>query len=174
MSRSLLAVIALGLTLALSACETQDPEESAASATKAPPAELHAPATPDDKLWQPYLQQVISRNQAGVTDRTMAYYLPMDSDTSSPEDTDGKTKFERQAENVNTVIQRTVLPGNLLAFGSPNSTRMADLIVASFAGGAPDALKGSQVLFVGNAADSARVQAAVEAVGGKYIFVEAK
>jgi hypothetical protein len=98
----------------------------------------------------------------------------MDSDTSSPEDTDGKTKFERQAENVNTVVQRTVLPGNLLAFGSPNSTRMADLIVASFAGGAPDALKGSQVLFVGNAADSARVQAAVEAVGGKYIFVEAK
>jgi hypothetical protein len=67
-----------------------------------------------------------------------------------------------------------VLPGNLLAFGSPNSTRMADLIVASFAGGEPDALKGSQVLFVGNAADSARVQAAVEAVGGKYIFVEAK
>jgi hypothetical protein len=174
MSRSVFAVIALGLTLALSACETQDPEEAEAKAAKAPLPELHAPATPDDKLWQPYLQQVIGRNQAGVTDRTMAYYLPMDSDTSSPEDTDGKTKFERQAENVNTVIQRSVLPGNLLAFGSPNSTRMADLIVASFAGGAPDALKGSQVLFVGNAADSARVQAAVEAVGGKYIFVEAK
>jgi hypothetical protein len=174
MSRSLLAVIALGLTLALSACETQDPEETDAKAAKAPLPELKAPATPDDKQWQPYLQQVIGRNQAGVTDRTMAYYLPMDSDTVSPEDTDGKTKFERQAENINTVVQRTVLPGNLLAFGSPNSTRMADLVVASFAGGAPDALKGSQVLFVGNAADSPRVQAAVEAVGGKYIFVEAK
>jgi hypothetical protein len=174
MSRSLFAVAALGLTLALSACETQDPEETEAKAAKAPLPELHAPTAPDDKLWQPYLQQVIGRNQAGVTDRTMAYYLPNDSDTASPEDSDGKTKYVRQAENVNAVVQRTVLPGNMLAFGSPNSTRMADLIVASFAGGEPDALKGSQVLFIGQAADNERVKAAVEAVGGKYIFVEAK
>ena len=176
MSRSLFAVVALGLTLALSACETQDPEETAAAAqaAKAPPPALHAPATADDKLWQPYLQQVISRNQAAVTDHTTAYYLPADSDTPSPEDSDGKSKYDRQLENVTTVVQRTVLPGNMLAFGSPNSTRMADLIVAAFNGGAADAMKGSQVLFIGKAEDSARVQAAVEAVGGKYIFVEAK
>ena len=176
MSRSLFAIVALGLTLALSACETQDPEEAAAAAQaqKAPPPELHAPATADDKLWQPYLQQVISRNQGAVTDHTTAYYLPADSDTASPEDSDGKSKYDRQLENVTTVVQRTVLPGNMLAFGSPNSARMADLIVAAFTGGAADAMKGSQVLFIGKAEDKARVQAAVEAVGAKYIFVEAK
>jgi hypothetical protein len=71
-------------------------------------------------------------------------------------------------------VSRTVLPGNMLAFGSPDSSKMADLIVQSFTGGPADSLKGSQVLFIGSAADSPRVQAAVEAVGGKYIFVEAK
>jgi hypothetical protein len=174
MSRSLFAIAALGLTLALSACETQDPEESeaAAKATKAPLPPLVAPTTADDKKWQPYLQQVISRNQAAVTDHTTAYYLPADSDTPSPED--GKSMYDRQLENVNTVVQRTVLPGNMLAFGSPNSTRMADLIVLAFKDGAADAMKGSLVLFIGKAEDSPRVQAAVEAVGGKYIFVEAK
>lgn len=174
MSRSLLAVTALGLTLALSACETQDPEEAAAKSQKAPLPELHAPAGTSDKEWMPYLQQVASRNQAGVTDHVTAYYLPAESDVVSPEDSDGKTKYDRQLEGVNTVIQRTVLPGNMLVFGSPNSTRMGDLVVAAFNGGAADALKGSQVLFIGQAADSARVQAAVESVGGKYIFVEAK
>ena len=176
MSRFLFATLALALTLVLPACETQDPEEAsaAAEAAKGPLPPLHAPATADDKQWQPYLQQVISRHQEGVTDRTMAYYLPQDSDTISPADSDGKTKYERQLENVNTVVLRTVLPGNMLVFGSPNSTRMADLVVAAFTGGEPDALKGSQVLFIGQAADNPRVQAAVEAVGAKYIFVEAK
>ena len=51
---------------------------------------------------------------------------------------------------------------------------MADLILSAFSGAKPDALKGSQVLFIGKAEDSARVQAPVEASGAKYIFVEAK
>jgi hypothetical protein len=176
MSRSLFAILALGLTLVLSACESQDdPEETAAAqGPSAPLPALTAPTGADDKQWQPYLQQVISRNQGAVTDHTTAYYLPADSDTASPEDSDGKSKYDRQLENVTTVVQRTVLPGNMLAFGSPNSARMADLIVAAFTGGAADAMKGSQVLFIGKAEDSARVQAAVEAVGAKYIFVEAK
>jgi hypothetical protein len=62
----------------------------------------------------------------------------------------------------------------MLVFGSPDSAKMADLIVASFTGAPADALKGSQVLFIGNPADSARVQPVVEAAGAKYIFVEAK
>ena len=66
------------------------------------------------------------------------------------------------------------MPGNMLAFGSPDSAKMADLIVTAFTGAEPDALKGSQVLFIGKPADSDRVKAAVEAAGAKYIFVEAK
>jgi hypothetical protein len=51
---------------------------------------------------------------------------------------------------------------------------MGDLIVAAMTGAPADALKGSQVLFIGKSADSDRVKAVVEAAGGKYIFVEAK
>ena len=174
MSRFAFVFLALGLSLALSACTTQDPEDEAAKAAKAPLPALAAPTTPDDKLWMPYLQQVISRNQDSAVERVTAYYLPADSDTPSAEDSDGKSKYDRQLENVTTVVQRTVLPGNMLVFGSPNSTRMADLVVAAFTGGATDALKGSQVLFIGKAEDNARVEAAVESVGAKYIFVEAK
>jgi hypothetical protein len=75
---------------------------------------------------------------------------------------------------VTAAVSRTVLPGNMLAFGSPDSAKMADLLTSAFSGARPDALKGSQVLFVGKAEDSARVQPLIEASGAKYIFVEAK
>ena len=94
--------------------------------------------------------------------------------TRTPGDSDGRSQYDRQLENVTSVLARTVLPGNMLVFGSPDSAKMADLIIAAFTGGRPDALKGSQVLFIGQAGDSARVQAAVTTVGGKYIFVEAR
>ena len=76
MSRSLFAVLAIGLTLALSGCETPEPEDSDAQKAKAPLAELHAPTSADDKQWQAYLQEVIRRNQAGVTDRTTFVIAP--------------------------------------------------------------------------------------------------
>ena len=72
------------------------------------------------------------------------------------------------------MISRTVLPGNMLAFGSPDSAKMGDMILSAFSGAKPDALKGSQVLFIGKPEDSARVKGPVEASGAKYIFVEAK
>ncbi len=175
MSRLLIAFFALALGFVLTACESSDDEDApAAAAAKAPLPPLVAPTSSADKEWVPYLQQVVSRNMAGVTDRVSPYYLPANSSEPTPDDTDGRNKYDRQLETVNTIIARTVLPGNMLAFGSPDSTKMADLIVAAFAGGTPEALKGSQVLFIGKAQDNARVQAAVEAVGGKYIFVEAK
>lgn len=175
MSRLLIAFFALAFGFVLTACQSPDDEEdSAAEAAKAPLPPLVAPTTTSDKDWVPYLQQVVSRNMAGVTDRVSPYYLPANSTEPTPEDPEGRSKYDRQLENVNTVISRTVLPGNMLAFGSPDSTKMADLIVAAFTGGQPDAMKGSQVLFIGKAEDNARVQAAVEAVGAKYIFVEAK
>jgi hypothetical protein len=158
--------ILLSLTL-LSGCK---------KAEEAPVAEaaLVAPTGSDDMAWKEYLGKVVGQNQAGVTDRIFPYYLPMNSTTPTAEDQDGKTQYDRQLDNVTAVVQRTVLPGNMLAFGSPDSTKMADLIVTAFAEPQPDALKGSQVLFIGSTADSARVQAAVEAAGAKFIFVEAK
>ena len=123
MSRSLFAVLAIGLTLALSGCETPEPEDSDAQKAKAPLAELHAPTSADDKQWQAYLQEVIRRNQAGVTDRTMAYYLPADSDQPTPEDPEGRSKYDRQLENVQTVVLRTVLPNTSMLPGSTTRSR---------------------------------------------------
>ena len=174
MSRLLIAFFALAFGFVLTACQSPDEEETKTAAVKAPDAPLVAPKTTADKDWVPDLQLVVSRNMSGVTDRVSPYYLPADSTVPGADDADGRSKYDRQQENVNTVVSRTVLPGNMLAFGSPDSAKMADLIIAAFTGGQPDALKGSQVLFIGKAEDNARVQAAVEAVGAKYIFVEAK
>ena len=95
---------------------------------------------------------------AGVTDRVFPYYLPANSTVPTPGDTQNRSQYDRQLENVTSVLSRTVLPGNMLAFGSPDSAKMADLVVSAFSGGKPDALKGSQVLFIGKAEDNARVQ----------------
>ncbi len=172
MFRPLLAMSLLALVFPLSACLSGD-EEEAPKVVVAPVA-LHAPATSDDKEWKTYLQQVVSQNMAGVTDRVFPYYLPANSTTPTPGDFQNRSQYDRQLENVTSVLSRTVLPGNMLVFGSPDSAKMGDLIIASFSGGKPDALKGSQVLFIGSSADSARVMVAVEAVGAKYIFVEIK
>ena len=166
-----LLLLSLALGLGLAACQSPEDEGETAKKPAAAPAALAVPASADDKLWKPYLQQVISQHMEGVTDRVYPYYLPANSTTI---DADGRSQYDRQSENVTAVISRTVLPGNMLAFGSPDSAKMADLMLSAFSGAKPDALKGSQVLFIGKPEDSARVQGPVEASGAKYIFVEAR
>lgn len=164
----ILAPLALLLSLAfLAGCAK---EEVAAPA----PAPLVAPTDGDDMAWKDYLGKVVAQNQAGVTDRIFPYYLPANSDTLTEGDQDGRTQYARQLENVTAVVQRTVLPGNMLAFGSPDSAKMADLITTAFTGAEPTALRGSIVLFIGTPADSDRVKPLVEAAGATYVFVEAK
>jgi hypothetical protein len=148
-------------------------EQAATDAAKAAPPPLAAPAGNDDNAWKAYLGQVVGQNMTGVTDRVFPYYLPVDSKVVDAGG-NGTSMYDRQLENVSSVVMRTVLPGNMLAFGSPDSTTMGDMIVAAFTGAKADALNGSQVLFIGKAADSARVKAAVEASGARYIFVEVK
>ncbi|MEO8161561.1 MAG: hypothetical protein ABI588_09085 [Arenimonas sp.] len=173
MSRYPITLLLLAACLGLTACETPN-DDSDAAKKPAVVAVLVAPKTANDAEWKTYLGQVINQHMEGVTDRQTAYYLPANSTVVPPDASDGRSLFDRQAENVTTVISRTVLPGNMLSFGSPDSAKMADLMLSAFSGAKPDALRGSQVLFVGKAEDSSRVQAAVEASGAKYIFVEAK
>jgi len=163
-----LAPLALLLSLTLLAgCKKEEPPPP-------PPPALVAPVNGDDNAWKTYLGQVVGQNMAGVTDRNFSYYLPANSQTLNEGDADGRTQFDRQLENVTTVVLRTVLPGNMLSFGSPDSEKMADLIVMAFQDAEANALAGSQVLFIGNPGDSERVRVAVEAAGAKYVFVEAK
>ena len=162
------APLALLLSLTvLSGCKKEEPPPP-------PPPELVAPSNGDDTAWKTYLGKVVGQNMAGVTDRNFSYYLPANSQVLNEGDQDGRSQFDRQLENVTTVVLRTVLPGNMLSFGSPDSEKMADLIVMSFAEAEPDALAGSQVLFIGRPEDSERVRVAVEAAGAKYLFIEAK
>lgn len=169
MSRSIFAISLLALALSLSACKFGKEEPKAAA-----PVVLTAPASNNDDAWKAYLGQVINSHMSGVTDRVYPYYLPADSTVPTPGDLDNHSQYDRQLENVTNVLLRTVQPGNMLVFGSPDSTKMADLVVAASAGAKDDALKGSQVLFIGKPADSDRVKAAIEAKSGKFIFVEAK
>jgi hypothetical protein len=114
---------------------------------------------------------VIGINTDGITERTFNYYLPAATD---PAEEDGP--YSRMMSDVRTVLQRGVLPGNMLSFSSPNSTMMADLIVEAFEDESiqDTALKGSRVLFIGEAKDESRVRQAALSAGAEFRFVEAK
>lgn len=174
MSRSPFALSLLLLTLGLSACQSADDDEETDVKPIKEMAVLRAPANGDDAAWKGYLGQVAGQHQEGVTDRNIGYYLPSNSTVPTPGDPDNKSQYDRQFDSVKGAIDRSVTPGNMLSFGSPDSTTMANLMVAAFTDAKPDAVKGSIVLFIGKPEDSARVQPLVEAAGGKYIFVEAK
>lgn len=175
MKRVLFPVVLILMTLGLSACQSNDDDEDdAPKATAVAAAALVAPEGSDNAAWKEYLGKVVGQNMAGVTDRVFPYYLPINSAEPTAEDGDNGTMYSRQLDQVSAAVQRTVIPGNMLAFGSPDSTTMANLIEAAFTGAKADALAGSQVLFIGNSADDDRVRAAVQAAGAKYIFVEAK
>ncbi|HAI58386.1 MAG TPA: hypothetical protein DCM32_00705 [Xanthomonadaceae bacterium] len=168
MTRHTLLAAAVAATLMLAGCRAPAGDEAAEAAA---PAALTAPTTDDDGAWKAYLGQVIGQNMDGITERTFNYYLPAATD---PAEVDGP--YSRMLGDVQAAVQRGVLPGNMLSFSSPNSTMMADLIVAAFAAeGVQDtALKGSRVLFIGEAKDESRVAQAVTATGAEFRFVEKK
>lgn len=151
------------LALALTACKSEEaPVAEAASVA------LVAPAADNDAGWREYLQAVVRENMGNISNPPFLYYLP----PASVEDFDAK--YARQVEAATTAMSRGVQPGNLLAFGSSASSKMADLIEAAFAPIEADSLKGVKVVYIGEAADNARVMTVVQATGAEYIFVEAK
>jgi hypothetical protein len=161
-SRLVPVLAALTLLFVFAGCK----KEAAPPVVAAP---LHAPASQaDDAGWKAYFQDAIDHNSQGVTDRSNAYYLP----TPGGADYDGK--YQRQLQGVSDTVARGVLPGNLLAFMSPDSTKMADLVVEAFKKGSPGTMKGVIVMFIGKTADDDRVKAAVTPTGATYRFVEAK
>ncbi len=151
------------LVLPFAACKQQESQSEAVVA-----APLTAPTTGDDNAWGAYLTDVVKRNMDGVNASPYLYYLP--AETAA----DFQGDYDRLLEKTQADLGRGITEGNFLAFGSPASARMADLIAAAFAKVDPTTMKGVKVLFIGNAADSERVKAAVEPSGVTYAFVEAK
>ncbi|MBF6022816.1 hypothetical protein [Lysobacter niastensis] len=157
----LLLIACLSLPF-LAACKKEEAQQAAA--VEAP---LTAPTTTDENAWNAYLTEVVKRNLDGVTN-TYVYVLPAEGSQ------DFQGYYDRQLEKSQLDIQRGILEGNLLAFGSPTSAKTADLTIAAFSKAQPGSMKGVKVLFIGSAADNDRVKAAVTPAGVDYKFVEAK
>jgi len=163
MKNTMRVMLAASLVLGFTACK----KEEAAPVADAQQA-LVAPAKDDDAGWRKYLQAVAVQNMGNITNNPFLYYLSPESDPEFD------AKYQRQVESATTAIARGVSPGNMLAFGSSASAKMADLIETAFKDVQADSLKGVRVVFIGDAADNARVQTIVQPTGAEYIFVEAK
>ena len=162
-----LVFAACAMTLALSACNKQEeaaaPTEQVAEVV-ALPAKTAAPAE-----WKKYLAAVVMQNMKGVkSNRPYMYFVPGGDD--------GKAVIDRsnQLDNVSVAVSRGVLPGNMLAFGGPDSAITADLIIDSFKEAGAGTFKDVTVLFVGGQADTERVKEALTASGATYRFAEMK
>ena len=156
----------LALVLPFAACK-QDAAPADAVAEQAP---LKMPASIEDAAgWKAYFTDVITRNvPKDLTNNPFAYFLP------SPTVADFDAQFGRMLDKTKSDLARGVPPGNMLAFGSPDSAKTAVLVVETFKVVEPGSMKGVRVLFLGAPADSERVKAAVEPSGAEYVFVEAK
>jgi len=159
------ALLGLVSTLVLTAC---DKKEEAAPAPVAVEVKMPTNAT-DRNAWKAHLVDVVKRNMAGVTsNRPYMYFVP------AGEDQAAQDERINQLQNVQTIVARTVLPGNMLAFGGPDSKLTGDLIGDAFKDAKAGAFKDVIVLFVGAAADQQRVQDIVAPSGATYRFVEMK
>lgn len=159
-------IIALALSLVLAACSKK--EEAAVAPVEQAVEVVAVPAPGSDaNAWKKYLGAVVMQNMQGVkTNRPYMYFVP--------EGADGEIDRSNQLENVKTTVARGVLPGNMLAFGGPDSKLTADMVVDSFAEAGAGTFKDVTVLFVGAVADKDRVEQALTTSGASFRFAEMK
>lgn len=171
MLRAVLMISVLLMGVLLAACGKKGSE---AGGVELSDEILTAPTDGKDESWRKYCGLITAQYQSQISGQMIPYYLPRASMEPDQKDNLTASKYSRQMEQVNAAVQRTVLPGNMLVFCSPDSKTMSDLIVEAFMSPPKDALKDSKVLFIGKADDSERVKIAVEAASATYVFVEAK
>lgn len=160
-------VSACAMALALSACDKKEAEEAPVEQA-AEVVSVPAPGS-EPAAWKKYLAAVVMQNMEGVkTSRPYMYFVPAGDD--------GKAEMDRsnQLDNVKVTVARGVLPGNMLAFGGPDSKITADLVVDAFSEAGAGTFKDVVVLFVGAQADSDRVKDALASSGATYRFAEMK
>lgn len=150
------------LALPFTACKKA---EAPVATVKAPVA---VPVNDDRQAWLAYLSDVVIRNMGGIQNPPYVYMLPGESTA------DFADQYDRLLEKAKSDAGRGIIAGNLLAYGSPASAKMADLVIAAFDGIAPGSMKGVKVLFIGKPADGDRVKAAIAPTGVDYVFIEAK
>ena len=148
------------LVLPFTACKKQEAPQAAVK-----PA-MSAPKTDDRQAWVDYLNDVVPRNMTGIANQPYVYLLPGESAA------DFQDQYDRLLEKAQSDVARGIIAGNLLAYASPASAKMADLVIAAFTGVPADSMKNVRVLFIGKPADSERVKAAVSPAGVEYVFVD--
>lgn len=150
------------LVLPFAACKKDEgPKET----VKAPMA---APTNDDMNAWRNYLQDIVPRYMGAGANPPYVYLLPGE---STPDFNDVYTRLATKAKED---VGRGIVSGNLLAYASPASAKMADMVIEAFKDVPAGSMKGVKVLFIGKAADNDRVKAAVSPAGVDYTFVEAK
>lgn len=157
----LLAVLVLPF---VSACKK---EEGAGSAKVDTPAVAKPADVNDENGWNAYITDQVKRHLDGAVS-VYAYTLP------PPGSEDYQGAYERQLDKAKEDVTRGGVEGTLLAFGSADSKKSADMIEGAFKDAGTGTMKGVRVLFIGDAADRARAEAAVKPSGAKFEFVEAK
>jgi len=148
------------LVLPLAACKDDAPKTVERPAVAVPAGDDHA-------QWLAYVSDTVGRNMGNITNQPYVYFLPLG---ETEEEFEGN--YERLSEKVMGDIARGVLRGNMLAFSSPASDKIADIVVQSFDGVTPDSMKGVRLLFIGKATDGERVREAVSPAGLDYVFVD--
>lgn len=157
-------MITLACVVALAACK----KEEAAKPVVAPVV-LTVPTDPADlEGWKKYLGGTVKQNMEGIRQRPYMYFVPAVTDEET------QRQYDAQLTNIQDTLARGVLPGNMVAFGSPDSVKLGDLVVEAFKLAGAGSLKGVRVLFIGARAEEQRVRDAVAPSDGDFVFVEAK
>jgi len=162
--RKIAFIIALALTatFALSACNKSQPTDQVAQ-----PVKISKPSSPSDiKGWQAYLTQIIRDNMKDIQNTPYVYFVP------AGDDPDNTAARGRVQDTLNGVVAQTVLPGNMIAAGGPDSAKTADVLVTAFKNAQPGSFKGVAVLYIGDAADKQRVQDAIAPSGADFRFAQ--
>ena len=155
-------------TFALSACNQQQ-EAPKDQAEQAAPPVAPMPTTSDKTAWKQYLVSVVTANMAGVkTNHPYMYFVPAGDDDAT------KSDRQNQLDNVKNVVARGVLPGNMMAFGGPDSKTTSTLIVDAFKDAQAGAFKDVIVLFIGAPGDLDAIKTALASSAAEVRFVEAK
>jgi uncharacterized protein YceK len=161
---ALIVVLALTACLALSACGKHEDDQAATQQAQQAPK----PTDPNDsKAWGAHLGQIVQNNMQGMrANQPYAYMV-----TAGLTD-DTRAQNDRQLQSVQDTVARGVLPGNLLAFGGPDSAKTADLMVAAFKDAKPGSFKDVIILFIGDKADEQRVTDVLKPTGATIHFVQ--
>ncbi|HEX7817120.1 hypothetical protein [Dyella sp.] len=162
----LAAILALTGAVVLTGCNKQGDDQQAAAQPQA--QKVTKPTDPNDSAaWNAYLGQIVTQNMQGMTaDRPYAYLV------NAGDSDEDKAKRDRQLQAIQDVIARGVLPGNMVVFAGPDSTKTADLVVEAFKTAKPGSFKDVIVLFIGDKADQQRVTDVLQPTAAQIRFVQ--